>query len=72
LEQKINEICYCDVILSHKLLLAVRQFSGEFTLQQESSPAITDRNNWERTVHKSCKQFRVASATSCAKYVNKI
>ena len=37
---KINNVCYCDVLLMHKLLPVIREISGnEFMFQQDSAPA---------------------------------
>jgi len=35
---KINDICLYDVLLSQQLLSAIRQLSGKFTFQHDSSP----------------------------------
>jgi len=37
----VNEICYCDVLLSQQLLPARRQVSGEFIFQQECTEHVS-------------------------------
>ena len=45
---KINNVCYCDVLLMHKLLPVIRQISGnEFVFQQDSAPAHRARKTIE-------------------------
>ena len=45
---KINNVCYCDVLLMHKLLPVIREISGnEFMFQQDSAPAHCARETIE-------------------------
>ena len=43
---KINEICYCDVLLPQQLLPAIRQVSDEFIFQRDMVFLRTRRANF--------------------------